>query len=135
MKPIRGAFGPLVLLLSASACFAQAAPKELKTKPNVSVLVANLVNPRPDCSANPGPVVLPSLRQTPTNGSMQMQIVVADIGASGTCPARKVPAIALIYTPRKDFTGTDSVEIEIDTDNRVTLLAYHISVAAPAEPL
>jgi hypothetical protein len=124
----------LVVLWLSDPCLAQTA-KEIKTKPGVSVIVVQLINPRADCSANPGPAVLPSLREKPTNGVVQMQIVVADVAASGNCPARKIPAIALIYTPRKDFTGSDSLEIEVDTDNRVTLLSYKITVVAPAEPL
>ena len=64
-----------------------------------------------------------------------MQIVVANIAATEKCPARRVPAIALIYTPRKDFIGTEALEVEVDTVHRVTLLAYQISVVASAEPL
>jgi len=30
------------------------APRELKTKPGVAVAMVNLVNPRPDCSGDPG---------------------------------------------------------------------------------
>jgi hypothetical protein len=44
---------------------------------------------------------------------------------------------AIAYAPRKDFTGVDAVELEIDTDNRVTLLSYRITVSAQtqAQPL
>jgi hypothetical protein len=90
---------------------------------------------RADCSINPGPVALPGLRQKPANGIVQMQIAIADIPANGNCPARKLPTVALIYTPRKDFTGTDMVEFEIEVDNRVTLLSYRITVATQPEPL
>lgn len=80
-------------------------------------------------------LVLPSLTQKPASGTLQMQIVIADFAAIGTCPARKIPSIALIHTPRKDFTGTDPVQIEIDSDNRTTLLSYRIGVVSQAEPL
>jgi len=108
-------------------------PKELKTRPGVAVAVVNFVNPRADCSVNPGPVTLPGVRQKPANGTMLMQIVVANVPANGTCPARKIPTIVVAYAPKKDFTGVDTVELEIDTDNRVTLLAYRITVAADAQ--
>jgi hypothetical protein len=108
-------------------------PKELRTKPGVAVAVVNLVNPRADCSINPGPVALPSLKQRPANGTMLMQIIIADVAASGNCPARKIPTIAIAYAPKKDFTGEDALELEIDVDNRTTLLAYRIIVAAQAQ--
>jgi hypothetical protein len=122
------------LLLAWLAQPAQAqAPKELKTRPGVAVAMVNLVNPRPDCSINPGPVALPSLRQKPANGNILMQIVISDVAANGNCPARKMPTIAIAYAPRKDFTGVETVELEIDTDNRATLLSYRITVSADAQ--
>ena len=39
---------------------------------------------------------------------------MADVAATDTCPARKIPAIALFYTPSKEFVGTDTVQVEID---------------------
>lgn len=123
---------PLLLAWLVLPAHAQA-PKELKTRPGVAVAMVNLVNPRSDCSVNPGPVALPSLRQKPANGNIIMQIVVSDVAANGTCPARKMPTIAIAYAPRKDFTGVEAVELEIDTDNRTTLLSYRITVSADAQ--
>ena len=80
-----------------------------------------------------GPVALPSLRQKPANGNILMQIIISDVAANGTCPPRKIPTIAIAYAPRKDFTGAETVELEIDTDNRATLLTYRITVSAEAQ--
>lgn len=126
-----GVFGLMVLSHAAGA----QTPKELRTKPNVSVAVVNLINPRPDCSVNPGPVALPGLRQPPSHGAIRMLVVVSNVPAAGNCPARKIPAIALIYTPNKGFSGVDAVQIEVDADNRTTLLSYRITVEPAAEPL
>jgi hypothetical protein len=41
----------------------------------------------------------------------------------------------LIYTPNKDFVGTESLQIEVDAGNRTTLLSYRIIVQPAAEPL
>lgn len=76
---------------------------------------------------------LPSLRQKPANGSILMQIVIANVAANGNCPARKIPTIVIAYAPRKDFTGVDTLEIEIDVDNRTAVLSYRITVAARAQ--
>jgi hypothetical protein len=116
------------------ACFCSE-PKELKTKSGSSVVVVNFINPRPDCSSNPGPIAVPVVREKPANGTIQMLIVATNVAASGKCPARKVPSAALIYTPNKDFVGPDSVQIEVETGNRTTSLSYRITAQAAAERL
>ena len=106
-------------------------PKEFKTEKGKSIALANFVNPPSDCSSNPGPVPLPALREKPTNGVILQQILVVDVAASGSCPARKLPSIAVVYTPRPDFVGTDSVQIEVETGpNKITSLSYRITVQA-----
>jgi len=99
------------------------------------VVMVNFLNAGPDCSASPGPIAVPVIREKPANGVVQMLIVPTDVAAAGKCPARKIPTTALIYTPKKDFVGTDSVQIEVEAGNRTTLLSYRITVQAAAEPL
>jgi hypothetical protein len=123
-----------ILALCGMPASAQS-PKELKTRSGISVVMVNFLNARPDCSANPGPIAVPVIREKPANGVVQMLIVPTDVAASGKCPARKIPTTALIYTPKKDFVGSDSVQIEVETGNRTTLLSYTITVQAAAEPL
>jgi hypothetical protein len=123
-----------ILTLCSMPAAAQS-PKELKTKSGTSVVVVNFLNPRPDCSANPGPIAVPVVREKPANGIIQMLIIATDVAASDKCPARKIPSTALIYTPNKDFVGTDSVQIEVEAGNRTTLLSYRIIVQPGAEPL
>jgi len=123
-----------ILALSGTTASPQT-PKELKTKSGSSVVVVNFLNARPDCSSNPGPIAVPVVREKPTNGIIQMMIMVTDVAASGKCPARKIPTTALIYTPNKDFVGKDSVQIEVEAGNQTTLLSYRITVEAKAEQL
>ena len=120
--------------LSTAPAFTQT-PKEIKTKMGASVAVVNFLNARPDCSASPGPIAVPVIREKPANGIVQMLVVPTDVAASGKCPARKIPTIALIYTPRKDFVGTDSIQIEVEAGNRTTSLSYRVTVEIKAEPL
>jgi hypothetical protein len=122
------------LVLGASPVSAQTA-KELKTKKGVSVALVNLLNVRPGCSSNPAPVTVPIVREKPTNGTVQMLIVAVELASTAGCAAHKLPTVSLIYTPKDDFTGTDSVGIEIETGNRTTLLSYHISVVTPGDSL
>jgi hypothetical protein len=109
--------------------------KEFKTKSGTPVIIVNLVSPRPDCSSNPGPIAVPVIREKPTNGNVHMQVVATDIAASQSCPARKIPSIALVYTSTKDFVGTDSVQVEVEAGNRTTTLRYRVTVQATAERL
>lgn len=104
------------------------APKELRTKTGSSVVLANFINPRADCSINPGPVAVPIVSGPPRSGVVQMQVVVSNVPASGNCPARKLASIAIIYTPNKDFVGSDSVQLEVEAGNRKSALSYNISV-------
>jgi len=90
------------------------ASTEIKTAKNQSVALVNLVNPSRDCSANPGQVPVLRLREKPSHGGVSLQIAMADVAATDACPARKIPSIALIYTPNKDFVGKDSVQVEFD---------------------
>ena len=124
----------VILALGAPPAAAQTA-KELRTKKGVSVPLVNLLNVGPGCTSNPAPVAVPVVREKPANGTVQMLVVVADVAANGNCSARKVPAVALIYSPNDGFVGTDSVGIEIAAGNRTTVLSYHISVMPPGEAL
>jgi hypothetical protein len=106
-------------------------PKELKTEKGKSVVLGNFLNAPADCSANPGPNPLPVLHEKPSHGLVLMQIVVADVAASDSCPARKVPAIALFYTPIADFVGTDSVQVEFEMGaNKTPTMSFRITVQA-----
>lgn len=127
----------LVFLIASAAgegASAQTA-KELKTKSGNSVVMVNLINVKPDCSSAPGPVAVPVVLGKPSNGLVQMLIIVTDVPASGTCPARKIPSIAVVYTPNKNFAGVDTVQIEVDAGNRATVFSYRITVESPAQPL
>jgi hypothetical protein len=125
--------GTAVIALFGSSALA-ADPKELKTEKGKSIVFANFVNAQSDCSSNPGAFPLPALREKPTNGIIRQQILVTDVAASDSCPSRKVPSIALTYTPHPDFVGTDSVQIELDAGNdQITSLSFRITVQATGD--
>jgi hypothetical protein len=124
----------IAIVLSGSNAQAQS-PKELKTKSGTPVVLVNFVNARPDCSSSPGPMAIPVVREKPANGTVQLLTIATEVPASGKCPARKIPTTALIYTPNKDFLGSDSVQIEVEVGNRTTSLSYRIIEQAAAERL
>ena len=134
MKFSQAQFAAIIFIATIPPTFAQS-PKELKTKTGTPVVLLNLLNARPDCSANPGPVTLPVVSGAPTNGVVQLQIIVSNVPAAGNCPARKVPSNALIYIPNKDFSGSDAVQIDVVTGNEKRSLNYRITVQAGGQTL
>jgi hypothetical protein len=124
----------MIFIASGATAWAQS-PKELKTKVGVPVVLVNFLNARPDCSTNPGTVAVPIVRGAPANGVIQIQIIVSDVAASSKCPARKIPSTALIYTPNKDFSGSDTVQIDVEVGNQKNLLSYRITVQAAGQQL
>jgi hypothetical protein len=134
MKFSHAQFAAIIFVATIPPTFAQS-PKELKTKVGTPVVLLNLLNARPDCSANPGPVTLPVVSGAPTNGVVQLQIIVSNVPAAGNCPARKVPSNALIYIPNKDFSGSDAVQIDVVTSNEKRSLNYRITVQAAGQTL
>src|SRR5271154_3842693 len=79
----------VALAISASLAIAQS-PKELKVQSGKTVILVNLVNPRADCSSNPGPISLPILREKPANCVIQILTLVATVTATGNCSPRKI---------------------------------------------
>ena len=123
-RPISVLLAVAIIALFKTVALAEA-PKEIKTEKNKAVIIGNFFNAAVNCSTNPGPVPLPQLREKPSHGVVGLQIVAA----TDACPARKIPAIALFYTPSKDFVGTDSLNIEIETsDAKTTDLSFSITV-------
>jgi hypothetical protein len=107
-------------------------PKEVKAEKNKTIILGNFLSAPNNCGTNPGPVPLPTLRERPSNGVVGLQIVMADVAATDACPARKMPAIALFYTPRKAFLGKDSVQVEFETgDKKLPGLSFLITVQEP----
>ena len=95
-----------------------------------AAIVADFVSAPPDCSSNPGPQPLPILSQKPLHGRVGMQIGATNMPANGNCPARKIASLAIFYLAPKDFVGTDTFQIEVDSDKK-NLTTYQITVKAP----
>jgi hypothetical protein len=127
-RPMTVLFAVAILALFGTRAEADA-PKEIKTEKNKAVVMGNFFNAATNCATNPGPVPLPRLREKPSHGVVGLQIVMADVAATDACPARKIPAIALFYTPSKDFVGSDTVQVEVEAgDARITDYSFMIMV-------
>ncbi len=127
-RPMSALVAVAIIALSGAPANAQT-PQEVKTDKNKSLVLGNFMNAPSNCSTNPGPVPLPRLREKPAHGSVGLQIVMGDVAAAGACPARKIPAIAIFYTPAKDFVGKDSIQIEFEAaDQKIPGLSFVITV-------
>jgi hypothetical protein len=124
-----------VLLAVASVAFLQTTakadpPQEVNTEKNKAVILGTFLSAPTNCGSNPGAVPVPTIREKPSHGIVGLQIVLDEVPASDSCPARKVPAIALFYTPSPDFVGNDSVQVEFETANKTSARSYLIKVQA-----
>jgi hypothetical protein len=127
-RPMSALVAVSIIALSGTPAGAQT-PQEVKTEKNKSLILGNFMNALGNCSTNPGPLPLPILRERPAHGTIGIQIVIGDAAATNACAARKVPAIAIFYTPARDFVGKDSIQIEFDTaDQKIPGLSFVITV-------
>lgn len=127
-------FALLAVTLLGSTCLAQTPAKQIATVKNKPVVLGNFLNAPANCGTNPGPVPLLKLHERPSHGTVALQIVVADVAATDSCPARKMPSLALFYTPARDYVGIDSVQVEFETgDQRLPMLAFQITTQEPAD--
>lgn len=134
-QPLKTLLTSLLPAVVAANCAWAQAPKEIKARQGVSVALINLVNPKKDCSITPGPVVLPSVRQAPKSGIIQLQVMIIDVASVDNCPARKIPAVTVIYSPGKEFTGVDDVQIDVTINGRVTTMSYRVTVGPASQSL
>jgi len=124
-----------VCILAALTLFGSSSradePKQLKTQKGKAVVLGDFLKQPSDCSSNPIPSPLPQLREKPSHGTILMQIAVANVPATGSCPARKIPVIALVYLPSTDFVGTDSVQIEFGPGAPALWIRITVEPSAP----
>ena len=127
-RPMSALVAVSIIALSGTPANAQT-PQQVKTEKNKSLILGNFMNAPSNCGTNPGPLPLPILREKPAHGTIGLQIVIGDVAATGACPARKMPAIAVFYTPTKDFVGKDSIQIEFEAaDQKIPGLSFVITV-------
>ena len=115
----------IVLLLVHGYALAQE-PRSITTSPGTPVPLAFLLNQTTDCDL--GLIGLPVLTQPPANGNIQIRIALSNVPAMGTCAARQVPTIALLYVPKSGFVGTDAVSITVELGGRIVQNKYQITV-------
>src|SRR5262245_45121922 len=78
-------------------------PNEIKTQKGKAVSLASITDYSGSCNSDPGPLPLPQTNVKPSHGTVLLQIIVSDLAANDSCPARKIPGIGILYVPNSDF--------------------------------
>jgi hypothetical protein len=94
------------------------------------------VNVRPDCTSGP----LPTIRLTapPANGTVTVRKGKITATNYKQCLALQVPAFVAIYRSRNEFSGVDTLELEVKyPSGRVEIQKFQITVGArpSAQPI
>lgn len=94
------------------------------------------INVRPDCTSGP----LPTIRLTapPANGTVTVRKGNVTATNYKQCLALQVPAFVAIYRSRNEFSGVDTLELEVKyPSGRVEIQKFQITVGAPpsAQPI
>jgi hypothetical protein len=125
MRNIRFTSVWLVLVLASKAALGQDA-RSITTSPGTPAALTFLLNQTASCDI--GPIGLPTVTEPPAHGSVQMRIALSNVPAMGTCPARQVPTIALLYVPESGFVGLDAVSIRIEMGDHSIENRYQIAI-------
>jgi hypothetical protein len=91
--------------------------------------IAVYINVRPDCTSGP----LPTIRLTapPTNGAVTVRKGSVSVTNYKQCLALQVPGFFAFYRSRSDFSGTDTLELEVKYSNgRVEIQKFQVIVGA-----
>ena len=108
--------GMATILLSSIAIADD--PKEVKTGKGRAVVLGNMTAQPASCSSGPGPIPRPQIKVKPTHGDLFLQTALTDLAATDSCPARKIPTIVLVYAPKPDFVGVDTVLVEFEAGGK-----------------
>jgi hypothetical protein len=108
--------GMATILLSSIAI--ADGPKEVKTEKGKPIVLGNMASQPASCSSSPGPIPLPQLKVKPSHGDVLLQTVMSDLAATDSCPARKIPTIVVLYVPKPDFVGMDTMQLEFEASGK-----------------
>jgi hypothetical protein len=108
---------PLLAVATSPLAWAQESTVErsVKAQPDKAVRVGVYVNVKPDCTSGPLPTI--RLSAPPANGRVIVRR--ANIGATNykQCLALQVPGLVAFYRSRPDFSGADTLSLEVRFPN------------------
>jgi hypothetical protein len=110
--------------------------KSARAQSGKDVRIGVYINIRPDCTSGPLPTI--KLNSPPANG--QVTVRRANVSATNykQCLALQVPAYVAIYRSHANFSGVDTLELEVKLPNgRVEMQKFQITVGSSpaAQPI
>jgi hypothetical protein len=129
MKGFNFAAVAAALIASTAAVLAQAQAvnRSVNGRPDTDIQIGVYVNVKPDCTSGP----LPSIRllSEPENGKVTVKPGKVTATNYKQCLAVEVPAFVAFYHSRADFSGVDTVMLEVKyTGGRTELQKINVVV-------
>jgi hypothetical protein len=125
-------------IAATSTAFAESrtSEKRARTESGKDVRIGVYINVRPDCTSGP----LPSIRLAAPPANGRVTVRKANVTATNykQCLALQVPAFVAIYRSRKEFSGIDTLELEVKyPSGRLEIQKFQITVGSPpaAQPI
>jgi hypothetical protein len=106
---------PRAGLIAASLSLAGAAAAETvdrAAKANTPTVIAGFFSYWVDTCEH-GEIPNVTVRQTPANGSLAVQMRETALGQNSRCPGARVRGPIVVYTPKKGFRGQDEAVVDV----------------------
>jgi hypothetical protein len=112
----------------------QVIERTVKVPSNKETRVGVYVNLKPDCTTGP----LPSIRliNPPEHGKVTVKQATVNATNYKQCLAVQVPGFVAFYQSAREYSGTDSISLEIKTPGgRTVVQKITLTVGGPGQPI
>ena len=128
--------GILAGLLGPALAEVRTSEKSARAQTGKDARIGVYINVRPDCTSGPLPAI--KLSSPPTNGRVTVRKGNVTATNYKQCLALQVPAFVAYYRSNANFSGTDTLELEVTfSSGRVEIQKFQITVGSSpgAQPI
>jgi hypothetical protein len=112
----------------------QVIERTVKAPSNKAIRVGVYVNLKPDCTSGPLPTI--RLISPPEHGKVTVKQATVNATNYKQCLAVQVPGFVAFYQSAPEFSGNDSISLEIKTPGgRTVVQKITLTVGGPAQPI
>ena len=124
------AVAAIVVALSAPALAeSRTTEKSARVQSGKNARIGVYINVRPDCTSGPLPAI--RLIEPPANGTVTVRKGNVTATNYKQCLALQVPAFVAIYRSRANFSGVDTLELEVKYESgRLEIQKFQITVGS-----
>jgi hypothetical protein len=126
-----------VIIVSTSALASaqdQVIERTVKVSSGKAVRVGVYVNLKPDCTSGPLPSI--KLISSPEHGKVTVKQATVNATNYKQCLAVQVPGFVALYQAAPQFSGVDSISLEIKTPGgRTVVQKITLTVGGPSQPI